>query len=67
MNELELAKAKASAAYNAAADYFDHPVSGQSASQSAQAVSVGREATFPNGLHYECTDAVAASLAGRNC
>jgi SAM-dependent methyltransferase len=27
MNELELAKAKAAAAYNAAADYFDHPVS----------------------------------------
>jgi len=27
MNELELAKAKAAAAYNAAADYFDHPIS----------------------------------------
>jgi ubiquinone/menaquinone biosynthesis C-methylase UbiE len=27
MNELEAAKAKAAAAYNAAADYFDHPVS----------------------------------------
>lgn len=27
MNELELAKAKAAAAYNAAADYFDHSVS----------------------------------------
>lgn len=27
MDELELAKAKAAAAYNAAADYFDHPVS----------------------------------------
>jgi ubiquinone/menaquinone biosynthesis C-methylase UbiE len=27
MNELEVAKAKAAAAYNAAADYFDHPVS----------------------------------------
>ncbi|WP_442756501.1 class I SAM-dependent methyltransferase [Methylocystis sp. JAN1] len=27
MNELEIAKAKAAAAYNAAADYFDHPVS----------------------------------------
>lgn len=26
MNELEAAKAKAAAAYNAAADYFDHPV-----------------------------------------
>ncbi len=27
MGELEEAKAKAAAAYNAAADYFDHPVS----------------------------------------
>ncbi|QGM45867.1 class I SAM-dependent methyltransferase [Methylocystis heyeri] len=27
MNELEAAKARATAAYNAAADYFDHPVS----------------------------------------
>jgi ubiquinone/menaquinone biosynthesis C-methylase UbiE len=27
MDELQLAKAKAAAAYNAAADYFDHPVS----------------------------------------
>ena len=27
MDELEEAKAKAAAAYNAAADYFDHPVS----------------------------------------
>jgi SAM-dependent methyltransferase len=27
MDELELAKAKAAAAYNAAADYFDHPIS----------------------------------------
>ncbi len=27
MNKLELAKAKTAAAYNAAADYFDHPVS----------------------------------------
>jgi ubiquinone/menaquinone biosynthesis C-methylase UbiE len=27
LNELEVAKAKAAAAYNAAADYFDHPVS----------------------------------------
>jgi hypothetical protein len=26
MNELEVAKVKAAAAYNAAADYFDHPV-----------------------------------------
>ncbi|CAA9892582.1 hypothetical protein METHB2_740005 [Candidatus Methylobacter favarea] len=27
MNELEAAKAKAAMTYNAAADYFDHPVS----------------------------------------
>ncbi len=27
MGELEEAKAKAAAAYNAASDYFDHPVS----------------------------------------